>query len=77
MKTRRRTCGGEIEANVELGIKERESVPDAGLACIIQPGEFRNAKSKFRSFRHREIDRAKCERCERQRKIQFASMASK
>ena len=44
--------------------KERESVSDAKFGCFIQPGELRNARSKFRSFRHREIDSAKSERCE-------------
>ena len=63
-KTRRGACGGELEANDECGFKERESVSDAGFGCFIQPGELRNARSKFRSFRHREIDSAKSERCE-------------
>ena len=51
---RRRSNGGE---------KEHKSVSDAGFGCIKQPGEFRNAKSEFRSFQHRETDCERCERC--------------
>ena len=43
-KTRRRTCGGEIEANVEFGIKERESISDAVFGCIIRLGEIVECK---------------------------------
>ena len=57
---------GEIEADDEFGI-----------GCILQPGELWNAQSEFRSLKHREIDRVKCERCERKRSIQFSSVASK
>ena len=72
-KTRRRTCGGEFESN-EFGIKERESIPDAGFGYSMQPGELWNAKLEFTSFKHREIDSA---RCERKRNIKFSSVASK
>ena len=42
-KTRRRTCGGEIEADGGFGIKVRESFSDAGFGCIIQPKGLLNA----------------------------------
>ena len=73
-KTRIKTCGGEFEANVEFTIEERELISDAGFGCFVQPGELWNAKLEFRSFKHQEIDSA---RCERKRIFNFSSVASK
>ena len=62
--SRKRSSGGEIKANDEFDIEERKSVFDAGFERILQPSEFRNAKSEFKSIRHPETNCEKCGRCE-------------